>query len=144
MRYFNTYGIGENSKGVYSSVIWKFIEGVRSGKAPEIYGDGRQSRDFIYVKDTAMASILGMKKGKSGETYNVGTGFTIDFNEIFDIVKMATGFKAEAQHVPNPLKNYQYFTQADMSKARGELGFVPEYDIPREITEILESISGED
>ena len=143
LRYFNTYGTGENSKGAYASVIWKFIENIKSGKQPEIYGDGRQSRDFIYVKDTATASILAMKKGKLGEIYNVGTGITTDFNEIFSIVKMATGFKGEAQHVPNPLKSYQNFTQADVSKVRGELGFLPEYDIAKGVTEILESLSRE-
>jgi UDP-glucose 4-epimerase len=142
LRYFNTYGIGENSKGAYSSVIWKFIESIKSEKQPEIYGDGRQSRDFIYVKDTATASVLAMKKGKPGETYNVGTGITTDFNEIFNIVKTVTGFKGEARHVPNPLKSYQNFTQADLSKARDELGFLPEYDIAKGVTEILESFSG--
>ncbi len=143
LRYFNTYGIGENSKGAYSSVIWKFIESIKRGKTPEIYGDGRQSRDFVYVGDTARASIMAMKKGKPGEIYNVGTGITTDFNEIFNVVKKASGFKGEEQHVPNLLKSYQNFTQADMSKTREELGFLPDYDIARGVTEILDSFSGE-
>ena len=56
LRYFNTYGVGENSKGEYSSVIWKFIDSIRNGKKPVIFGDGTQRRDFIYVEDTARAS----------------------------------------------------------------------------------------
>ena len=143
LRYFNTYGVDENSKGAYSSVIWKFIESIRNGKAPVIYGDGKQSRDFVYVKDAAKASVMAMKKGKSGEIYNIGTGVTTDFNKIFSMVKAVTGFRGEARHVPNPLKNYQYFTQAEVSKAKRDLNFTHEYNIAKGVTEIQESFSGE-
>ena len=49
----------------------------------------------------------------------------------------------EARHVPNPLKNYQYFTQADVSKAKRDLNFTREYNIAKGVTEIQESFSGE-
>lgn len=140
LRYFNTFGSGENTKGAYSSVIWKFIESIKDGRAPEIYGDGRQRRDFIYVKDTARASILAMKKGKNGEVYNVGTGRATDFNTIFDIVKKEMGYKGDVQYVPNPMKSYQYFTQADMTKSNEQLNFTPEYDIQNGIKEISDSL----
>ena len=87
LRYFNTYGAGENSKGSYSSVIWKFIESIRNNRKPVIYGDGKQSRDFVYVKDVAAASILSMENGKPGEAYNIGSGSSTSFNAILDIVK---------------------------------------------------------
>jgi UDP-glucose 4-epimerase len=138
LRYFNTYGIGENSKGAYSSVIWKFIESVRSRKAPEIYGHGKQSRDFIYVKDTARASILAMKDGKAGEVYNVGTGQSTDFNTIFEVIKEEMNYNGEAKYVPNPLNSYQYFTQADVSKSIRDLNFSAEYNIRRGVREILD------
>ena len=139
LRYFNTYGIGENSKGNYSSVIWKFIDDIRNKKKPTIYGDGTQRRDFIYVKDTARASILAMENGKPGEAYNVGTGQSVDFNSIFGIVKEEMGYEGEAEYVPNPLKSYQYFTQADMSKSNAELKFLPEYDVRKGVRDILDS-----
>ena len=53
LRYFNTYGPGENTKGAYASPISKFISSALKGKDIEVFGDGTQSRDFIYVKDTA-------------------------------------------------------------------------------------------
>ena len=81
LRYFSTYGIGENGKGECSSVIWKFIESIGNGKKAVIYGDGTQSRDFIYLKDAARASILAMKNGKAGDVYNVGTGVSTDLTE---------------------------------------------------------------
>lgn len=80
LRYFNTYGVGENSKAQYASVVWRFITDLQKGKVPVIFGDGRQGRDFIYVEDTARASVLAMEKGRPGEAYNVGTGTTTDFN----------------------------------------------------------------
>ena len=141
LRYFNTYGTGENSKGAYSSVIWKFIEDIRNGKRPVIYGDGKQSRDFIYVKDTAIATVLAMKNGKPWEAYNVGTGLSANFNTIFNVIKTEMKFEGEAEYVSNPLKSYQNFTQADMTKTKADLNFSPSYDIRKGVKEILESLS---
>jgi len=140
LRYFNTYGIGENSKGSYSSVIWKFIDDIMKGRKPVIYGDGTQRRDFIYVRDTARASILAMENGRDGEEYNVGTGNSVDFNTVFQIVKEETGYEGDAVHVPNPLKSYQLFTQAVMKKSNDELKFFPEYDVRKGVREIVQSL----
>ena len=140
LRYFNTYGIGENSKGPYSSVIWKFIESIRNSKKPVIYGDGKQSRDFVYVKDVAIASLLSMEKGVPGETYNVGTGRSTAFNAIFDIVKRETGYEGEAEYVKNPLKSYQEFTLADISKSKRILDYSPQFDIRMGVRDILDSL----
>ena len=141
LRYFNTYGTGENSKGAYSSVIWKFIEDIRNGKRPVIYGDGKQSRDFIYVRDTAIATVLAMKNGKPWEAYNVGTGLSANFNTIFNVIKTEMKFEGEAEYVSNPLKSYQNFTQADMTKTKADLNFSPSYDVRKGVKEILESLS---
>ena len=141
LRYFNTYGVGENSKGDYSSVIWKFIDAIRSNKRPVIFGDGTQSRDFIYVEDSARASVLAMKNGIPGEAYNIGTGKTTDFNTVFGIVKEEMGYQGEAEHVPNPLKSYQTFTLADITKARGELKFETRYDIRDCVKRMIKEIS---
>ena len=137
LRYFNTYGIGENSKGTYSSVIWKFIESIKGDKRPVIFGDGKQSRDFIYVEDTARASVLAMYYGVPGEMYNVGTGKSIDFNTIFGIVKDETGYEGDPEYVPVPFKSYQTFTLADMAKTRRELKFEMKYDVREGVRAIL-------
>ncbi len=141
LRYFNTYGVGENSKGEYSSVIWKFIEAIRNGRKPTIFGDGTQRRDFIYVEDTARASVLAMKNGTSGESYNIGTGRSTDFNTVFQIVREEMGYKGAAEYVPNPLKSYQMFTLANVRKIMEELKFEPKYDIRKGARKMIESIS---
>ena len=117
LRYFNTYGPGENTKSQYASVVWR----------------------FIYALDTARASFIAMLHGKSRESYNIGTGVSTTFNDIYAIVREEMQSELEAEHVPNPLANYQYFTRADMAKTRRDLGFMPEYDLRSEIRSMLQN-----
>ncbi len=138
LRYFNAYGVGENSKGFYSSPIDKFIKSIQRGERPVIFGDGTQSRDFIYVKDIAKANIKAAENGKSGESYNVGTGVTTSFNDIYKLIRNAFDSDLEPIYSPVPYKSYQLFTQADMTKATHELKFKPEYDLRKGINEIAE------
>ena len=120
LRYFNTYGIGENSKAQYASVVWRFITDLQNGNTPVIFGNGEQSRDFIYVEDTARASVLAMERGIPGESYNIGTGTTTNFNDIYRMVAEEMHSSVQADHIPNQLKNYQNFTQADNAKVRNQ------------------------
>ena len=136
MRYFNTFGPGENAKGAYASTMSKFLISVLKDKDVEILGDSAQSRDSIYVRDTAAASIAAYEKGKKGESYNVGTGITTSFNEIAKRVKSICKRGSKNVHVYNPFRNYQMFTQADMRKIFRELGFRPLYDLKSAIKEM--------
>ena len=79
--------------------------------------------------DTARASVLAMDRGIPGESYNIGTGTTTNFNDIYRMVAEEMHSEVQADHILNPLKNYQYFTQADITKARKELGFELEFDL---------------
>ena len=137
LRYFNTYGPGENSKSQYASVIWRFIKSLHKKERPIIFGDGKQSRDFIYADDNARGTYLAMEKGRPGESYNIGSGETKTFNEIYNVVKELMASSIEAEYVKNPLKSYQYFTKADISKAKNDLGFIPEYDLKTGINKML-------
>ena len=137
LRYFNTYGSGENNKGAYSSIFHKFIDNLRHGETPLIFGDGTQKRDFIYVKDNARASVLAMENGKPGDAYNIGTGVSTDFNTIYSIIKDEMHSDIEGKHVKNPFASYQMYTQADMEKTKKDLGFVPEYDIRKGVKKML-------
>ena len=137
LRYFNTYGSGENNKGAYSSIFHKFIDNLRHRETPLIFGDGTQKRDFIYVEDNARASVLAMENGKPGEAYNIGTGVSTDFNTIYSIIKNEMHSDIEAKHVKNPFASYQMYTQADMEKTKNDLGFIPEYDIRKGVKKML-------
>ena len=138
LRYFNTFGYGENSKGMYSSPVSKFLDAAVTGKPITVYGDGTQRRDFIYIDDNVRCTWLAFLNGKSGESYNVGTGISTDYNTIAAMVKQITGSKSQIVHVPNPFKSYQMFTQADMAKSERELKFRPEYDLKKAIDEMFQ------
>ena len=138
LRYFNTYGPGENSKSQYASVIWRFIKSFHRNERPVIYGDGEQRRDFIYVDDNARGTYLAMEKGVPGESYNIGSGESNTFNSIYRIVKDLMHSDLEAEYVKNPFKSYQYFTQADMKKAKKDLGFIPEYSVMNGVRKMLQ------
>ena len=129
LRYFNTFGYGENSKGMYSSPISKFLEAAVKDEPIVVYGDGTQRRDFIYIDDNVRCTYLAFINGKPGESYNVGTGISTDYNTIAAMVKDITGSKSEIVHVPNPFKSYQMFTQADMTKSEKELKFKAEHTL---------------
>ena len=137
LRYFNTYGLGENSKGAYSSIFHKFIEDIKNKKHPVIFGDGTQRRDFIYIKDNARASVLAMEKGKTGEAYNIGTGVSTNFNTIYKIIREEMNSNIEPKYEKNPFSSYQMFTQANIEKAKMDLGFIPEYDIRAGVKEMI-------
>lgn len=137
LRYFNTYGVGENSKGQYSSVISKFLESVKLKESPIIFGDGTQSRDMIYVKDVVRANLLAIKNGKPGEAYNVGTGTSTSFNEVWRIIVEETDTKLKPIFQPNPFKSYQFYTCANTEKAESELKFRSKYTLRDGVKEML-------
>jgi len=142
LRYFNTYGIGENSKGAYCSIIHRFINDIKSGKRPIIYGNGSQRRDFVYIEDVVNANILAIRNGRSGEAYNVGTGEALTFNEIERIIARELNFDKEPIYVKNPLKHYQKFTQADTTKAKKELKFEAKVRVREGVRKMLTEMFG--
>lgn len=123
LRYFSVYGPHEEHKGKYANNITQFLWAMMKGKSPVIYGDGTQTRDFTYVDDVVGANILAMRSNLKGEVLNVGTGKATSFNEIVAILNKRLGLKITPTYVPNPIKNYVMYTQADTSKAERVLGF---------------------
>lgn len=86
MRFFNVYGPGQDPKSPYSGVISIFMDKTRKGESLTIFGDGSQSRDFIFVGDVVKALCLAMDKLQSGafmhQVFNIGTGNAISINEL--------------------------------------------------------------
>ncbi len=84
LRFFNVYGKGQNP--AYAGVLSKFLENVSSGKSPIIYGDGTQTRDFVFVDDVAVANLLAMNNDLSGKFINVGTGIKTSVTELAEMI----------------------------------------------------------
>jgi ADP-L-glycero-D-manno-heptose 6-epimerase len=130
LRYFNIYGPGEEFKGNPASIVFHFMKSFLSGSAPVIYGDGKQSRDFIFIEDVIRANGLAINS-KGSFIANVGSGRSVSFNELFATMAKTLGIKdARPSYVPNPFPdNYQYNTKASLDRSRRMLGFSPSWTL---------------
>ncbi len=91
LRYFNVFGPRQNPASMYSGVISRFIDSLMTDKAPIIYGDGEQSRDFTYIANVVDANIKAAQTMEGiGETMNVANGARITLNELLDVLKIIT------------------------------------------------------
>jgi UDP-glucose 4-epimerase len=99
MRYFNVYGPRQDPKSPYAGVISKFADGLEGAKALRVFGDGSQTRDFIYVGDVARANALALQADVTG-VLNVGTGTSVTLLALIDAMKEAFGKPAEVRHEP--------------------------------------------
>lgn len=124
LRYFSVYGPGETHKGKFANLITQFLWGMKKGERPVIYGDGKQTRDFVYAKDVARANLLAATgKGASGEVINVGTGNPVPVNDATELLNKYLGTDLEPIYKPNPITGYVYKHQADTAKAKKLTGF---------------------
>jgi len=96
LRYFNVYGKGQT--GSYAGVITKFINKLKQGKSPIIFGSGTQLRDFIFVEDVALANIAAMQSNVKNGFFNIGTGITTSIQQLAKIMIELSGLKLEPQY----------------------------------------------
>ncbi|WP_297888686.1 ADP-glyceromanno-heptose 6-epimerase [Sulfurihydrogenibium sp.] len=141
VRYFNVYGPREAHKGKFASMIYQLYLQMKSGQRPRIFKWGEQKRDFVYVKDAVDATILASKAPRS-TVYNVGSGEATSFNDVIKYLNQALGTNLEPDYFDCPYDFYQEYTQADMTKIKEELGFVPRYSIQRGIKEYVDILEG--
>jgi UDP-glucose 4-epimerase len=90
-RYFNVYGPRMDIFGRYTEVLIRWMELLEAGQAPIIFGDGRQTMDFVHVSDVARANILGAKSNASDEVFNVASGVETSLLELAQALARAMG-----------------------------------------------------
>ncbi len=113
LRYFNVYGPGEYHKGSAASMCYQLYLQITQNKRPRIFKHGEQKRDFIYVKDVARISALGLQSKKSA-IVNVGTGKARSFNDIVNSLNKTLSTNLKPEYFSNPFEGkYQNFTEAD-------------------------------
>jgi UDP-glucose 4-epimerase len=122
LRYFNVYGPGMKP-GPYSGVVYRFIEAVLTGSNPTIYGDGFQTRDFVYVEDVAYANLLALKSRYQGPV-NIGSGRETSIRELLQIVSRIAGVKVEPTYAP-PRPGDVRRSWADIRRASEVLNWRP-------------------
>ncbi len=138
LRYFNVYGPRQNPESGYSGVISKFIGWMADGKSPLIYGDGKQTRDFIYVEDVVHANMLAMKNRKiKCDIFNIATGKETSLNEIVETLNGILGTNLKANYDEERMGDIRR-SVADISKARKILGFKPKYSLKAGLKKTIE------
>jgi UDP-glucose 4-epimerase len=125
-RFFNIFGPRQRADSPYSGVIALFIAAMGAGRAPTIFGDGLQSRDFTYVANAVQALLkAGQTPGVSGRVYNIGTGSSITVLDLVAGLNKLLGTKLAPQMNPPRAGDVRY-SRADISRARRELGYEPD------------------
>lgn len=120
LRYFNVFGPKQDKNSDYAAVIPNFISAFLSGKSPKIYGDGNQTRDFIYVEDVANANILACKSKYNG-VVNIASGEKISIKQLFEVIKNNLGSELEAEYLPKRPGDIQHSLAS--TKNMSKIGF---------------------
>jgi len=123
LRIFGGYGPGEEWKKDFGSVLYLFIRDYLEGKAPVIWGDGTQTRDFIYIEDIVKMVIKSAEVDYTG-VVNIGTGKAISFRELLETIKDATKLEINPEFVPQD-KNYVDNLEADVTLMKSLFGIEP-------------------
>ena len=127
-RYQNVYGPGQSLKNPYTGILSIFSTQIKNGNGINIFEDGKETRDFVYIDDVVSATILGLEKEEANnEIFNVGTGVATD------VISVATNLiKNYGVDVPISVSgNYRLgdirHNYADLTKINNKLGFEPKY-----------------
>ena len=128
LRYFNVYGPGQDADSDYAAVIPKFIHRILTNQPPIIYGDGEQTRDFIFVEDVIKATILAAEQHVQGEAINIACGKNTSINQLANGLIAMLGKNLSPEYTEPQPGDIKY-SVADISKAEKLLGSKPGYNL---------------
>ena len=124
IRYFNVFGPRQDPKSQYAAAIPAFITAIAEDRAPTVYGDGEQTRDFTYIDNVIEANLLAVKTSTRGEVINVACGESISINAIIQAINAELGKNIRPNYVaprPGDIKH----SWADVRLADKVIGFRP-------------------
>jgi UDP-glucose 4-epimerase len=136
LRYFNVFGPRQDPKSEYAAVIPKFITRILNNESPTIYGDGKQTRDFTFVKDVVQANVKAMNSNGEG-VFNVAYNKRIDLIELSSLIMDEIG-KHPTITFEAPQPGDVRDSIADISAACISFGYQPEYTVKRGLSETIE------
>ncbi|MGA3084776.1 MAG: SDR family oxidoreductase [Thermodesulfobacteriota bacterium] len=138
LRYFNVFGPRQAPNSEYAAVIPKFIERLLQNLPPIIYGDGRQSRDFVYVGDVIQANFQACHQdGIEGEVFNVASGRSYTLLQLLEYLKKIIPSAQEPVFAPARAGDIRH-SKADIQKARKFLGFQPKIGLRKGLKPTVE------
>ena len=137
LRYFNVFGPRQDPSSPYSGVISIFLTKAIAGQTPTIYGDGTQSRDFIYVKDVVNANVLAATQSEvNGNVFNIGTGQMRSINDLWQSICHESNISIAARYEKGRAGDI-LASVGDIQRAGQKLNFVPQYHFDHGLKETL-------
>jgi nucleoside-diphosphate-sugar epimerase len=138
LRFFNIYGPRQDPASNYAAVVPKFISRLLEGLPPVIFGDGKQTRDFIYVEDAAEACLLAAGSALApGRIINIGSGKQTSINELASLAATAAGVESKPEFSPMIPGEVRH-SRADISTAADILGFKTAIPIQQGLEKTIE------
>jgi nucleoside-diphosphate-sugar epimerase len=122
LRYFNVFGPRQDPNSAYAAAVPIFTAKAVANEPITIFGDGEQTRDFIFVKDIVAANVF-MAENKFTGVYNIAYGAKITINNLVDTIKNITGSNSEVKHLPERAGDVKH-SMAAVDKLN-ETGFIP-------------------
>ena len=144
-RYQNVYGAGQSLSNPYTGILSIFSTRIKNGNDINIFEDGKESRDFVYIDDVVDATILGIEKDEANyEVFNVGLGLAIDVNKVAStlvkVYKSNSKISISGNYRLGDIKdNY-----ADLTKIQTKLGFKPKVDFEEGIKRFTKWVNAQE
>jgi len=138
LRYFNVYGPRQDPRSPYSGVISVFVDRVINGAEVKIFGDGQQSRDFVFVKDVVQANLKAMRAPelRGGEVFNVATGLQTTLLQLLATINEINGSQIVPGFEDERGGDIRH-SVADISFAQSELGYEPAHSLAEGISALI-------
>jgi UDP-glucose 4-epimerase len=137
LRYFNVFGPRQDPSSPYSGVISVFASRILAGKTVGIFGDGEQTRDFVYVGNVVDANVLAAASPRAvGNVYNVACGNATSLRELAARLGAAAGKTPAIEHLP-PRPGDIRHSRADIARARADLGYAPKVTLDEGLSALL-------
>ncbi|MBL4854248.1 MAG: NAD-dependent epimerase/dehydratase family protein [Robiginitomaculum sp.] len=137
LRYMNVYGPRQDYHGAYIAVIMKMLDRIDNGIAPDVYGDGSQAYDFVYVEDCAKANVCAMQADTTAEFYNVGTGKRTTIKTVAEMLLKLTGSDLQINYLPEG-ETFVKNRIGCPKKAADEIGYIGDVDLEYGLKQLIE------
>ncbi|WP_293912776.1 MULTISPECIES: NAD(P)-dependent oxidoreductase [unclassified Sphingobacterium] len=145
LRYQNVYGPGQSLKNPYTGILSIFSTSIRNGNGINIFEDGKESRDFVYISDVVEATILAIEKPEANnEVFNVGTGIATTVVDVAEGLTEAYGIKVPIQISGNYRLGDIRHNFADLSKIKQRLGFEPKISFSEGLSRFTKWVKTQD
>ncbi|MBT8160335.1 MULTISPECIES: NAD-dependent epimerase/dehydratase family protein [Arthrobacter] len=138
LRYFNVYGPRMDVHGLYTEVLVRWMERIADGKPPLIFGDGRQTMDFVFTADIARANVLAASSHLSEGVYNIASGTETSLLQLAEALLRVMGSDLAVEHGPERAVNGVSRRLADISAAQADLGFTARVPLEGGLRELVQ------